>query len=412
VKLINSRSQPYAALFVVFLASVQCESRTLDPIVITPPPQSGAQPNACRVKDMSRLREIGPALVDWAHTGEQLLLTNIADANGNIQVHVLRPDGMDVRCLTCRAVPGGPPVGVHKGNAHWHPSGKYIFLQVERPEHGGNRLMSHPGAGQWNNIWATTPTGDKWWKLTDYDKNPAAGVLFPVPSPDGRKLAWAERYAGPSRPGVAMLGLAGGRVVRDLLGHWRLNVADIVMDDSGVRLRNVRQLRPGATSRSSEARDEDVTFYEMQVWSPDSRRVYFAADIRQPQPFLLDIWSMDVETGAATQLVSRGENWEEHLAVSPDGRKIAYMSSECCKWDPNKLTSLLAEMYLMDRDGSNRVQLTRFNEQGKDRSVIAGMSWAPDGRRLAFARILMGTTAAETKRELWMMTFEGACGRT
>jgi Tol biopolymer transport system component len=410
------------ALAGVTLVTLQCQSRA--PVSADPAPAATSgvpQPATCRVQDMKRLREIGPALVEWSHE-ENLLLTNAPDDSGFNQVYVVRPDGSTVRCLSCRQVAGGPPVAVHKGNAHWHPSGRYVFLQVEMPRHKGNRDLAHPGSGRWNDLWATTHDGTKWWKLTDYAANEQTGMLFPVPSPDGRYLAWAERFAGPRRPGIALMQLGRGRVVRDLLGHWRLNLAEIVIDGGNVRLRNIRPLRPGleggrARPRRSRADDERpsdaVTFYEMQTWSPDSKRVYFAADIGVRQPYLLDIWSMDVNGGSLRQVVGDDDDWEEHVAVSPDGRKIAYMSSNCCKWNNDDIRSLVAEMYLMDQDGGNRVQLTRFNEEPNTRSVIAGMSWGPDGRRLAFARILQsGKSLADLRRELWMLTFEGPCGRS
>ena len=367
-----------------------------------PPPWT--QPATCRVKDLRFVRPTGPAIVDWSRSGSNLLLVNERDGNNNIQLFTIRPDGTDARCLSCVQVPGGPPVGSHKGNAHWHPTGRYIFLQVEF-EHRGSRDLAHPGAGRWNDVWATTATGDRWWRLTNYGSNPEAGVLFPVPSPDGRRLAWAERYAGPRRPLQALMSALRAAPVKDLFGYWRLNLADVVIDGQGnVRLQNVRSLAPGGAR---------ATFYEMQTWSPRGDKLYFAADIDDPHPFLLDIWSLDLVTNELKPVVKSGENWEEHLTISPSGNKIAFMSSECCSWNPGDFRTLAAETYLMDTDGGNRVQLTHFNRDRPPSSpglVVAGMSWSPDGRQIAFGRILVTGTEATTKRELWMLTFEGPCG--
>ncbi len=362
-----------------------------------------AQPEACQVRDMRLVRQNGPGL-DWSTT-EDLILVAEPDEQKNIQVHIIRPDGSRVRCLTCKQVPGGPPVNVHKGVPHWHPSGKYIFLQVEAVKHPGKRELAQPGSGRNNDIWATTPDGDRWWQLTNKGGEREAGILFPVPSPDGRKLAWAERFAGPRRPLATLLKLRSGRGIADAWGRWRINVADIDYSSGGPRLTNIKSHVPG-----------DAQFFEMQVWSPNSEEILFASNMKQDTPFILNIHAMNVSTGRLRPVVTADEEWLEHIAYSPSGRKLAYMSSECCDYNPRDLKTLVADLYLMNADGSGKVRLTHFNapgypESSKSPSIVAKATWSPDGRRLALARILVaGFTGEDRPTELWMLNFAGPCG--
>lgn len=64
---------------------------------------------------------------------------------------------------------------------------------------------------------------------------------------------------------------------------------------------------------------------------------------------------------------SSGE--DAYPAVSPDGTKIAFVSTR----DGN------SEIYVMDADGSNPVNLTRHPSADLD------PAWSPDGTKLAFA---------------------------
>lgn len=363
------------------------------------------------------MRDTGHGL-DWS-SRRNLLAIASKDESGIMQVYTMRPDGGDVRCLTCTEVSGGPRLGVHKGVPHWHPSGDYIFLQVERENHGGNRQFAEPGNGRWNDIWATTPNGDRWWRLTDYSANPESGVLFPVPSRDGRRLAWAERFAGPRNPVAALLSLAALRPIKDVWGYWRMNVGDIVIDGFGnVNLTGIQSFTPGGSAQNAPANSNaGAAFYEMQEWSRDDSAIYFAADIERPHPHVLDVWRIDLRTQQLTALTSTSDHWEEHISFSSNGQHGALMSSECCTWNPGDVRTLVAELYLTDANGGNHLRLTNFNTpgapeftQGIKIAATKGV-WSPDGRQLAFNRQVVREEApTERKPELWMLTFAGACG--
>jgi len=359
-----------------------------------------SQPAECKVKDMKFLGWGGGGL-DWSPAGDIIIYTRY-DSNKVKQVFTIKPDGSEEKCLTCNQVSGGPPVRVHKGVPSWHPSGKYIILQVEMEQHPGPKWLSEPGSGWFNNIWLTTPDGTRWWQLTDYSSNKVSGVLFPKVSHDGKKLAWAEVYKGPDNPIRTLLGSPTGNP----WGRWRINIADLVIDANGPHLERIQTFTPG-----------NGHFYELQDWSSDDSKIMFAADIGRSSPYVMDVWIMDVATGELTPLTDSAADWEEHATFSPSGRRIVLMSSECCRWNPKDWKSLAAELYLMNADGSNKVQLTHFNTPGypeysEERSVATKATWSPDGTQLAFERILIGKgyDLSNRRTQVWLLTFQGACG--
>jgi Tol biopolymer transport system component len=364
---------------------------------------SAQQPAECSNWEMRRIGRVGPGH-DWSPAGDLIALA-LPHSSGFTQLYTMKPDGSDLRCLSCSQVAGGPSVGVHKGVVHWHSSGRYLFLQVEMEDHPGDSGLSYPGRGRYNDIWATTPDGSRWWRLTNYSSNRETGVLFPIPSPDGKKLAWAERYTGPRNPYQTLATLLRGRPTKEVWGIWRLNIADLLFDAAGnPRLANTRHIGVG-----------DSVFYETQGWSPRSDAIYFAADIARSNPYLLDIFRMDLNTRGVVAVTNDARNWEEHIGVSPGGRKVTIMSSKCCSvWNPDDLRTLRAELYLADSDGSNEIQLTRFNTPGtpdyaEGGSVVTRSVWSPDGRQVLFGRGII--SAFEDTGELWLLTFAGACGR-
>lgn len=388
---------------VALLSCTAMPEPTVGPSAVATAAVSPSDP--CAVASIRRIGPSGGGL-DWSRSGNNLILMSRYDENGISQVYTIAPDGSNETCLTCQQAPGGPPVGVHKGVAHWHPSGQYILLDVEAEQHSVQRALAEPGSGRANNIWAMTTDGSRWWQLTNNDANPEAGVLFPVPSHDGTRLAWAERYAGPQKPGQALARFLLHDPVADLWGQWRLNVADLRTGSDGVALANVQSYEPGGAS-----------FYEMQAWSPDDQQIYFASEIGQDNVYLLDIWQMDLASQSLRNVTNNPGNWEEHLSISPDGRKFLLDSSACCQWNPKQLKTLRMELTLMNADGSGQRQLTHFNtpgyaESSSQQSVVAKGVWSPDGRQAALQRIVADAKNEQGKRvtDLWILTFAGSCG--
>jgi len=171
------------------------------------------------------------------------------------------------------------------------------------------------------------------------------------------------------------------------------------------------------------------------VWSPDGEYLYFASDRGGSQ----NLWRVpiDEETGSVLgepQPVTTPSRWSGYIAVSRDGRKIAFTSfdvrSNISKliFDPQKKEFIGSptpvtqgsreiesvdvspdgdwlvfntgvpqmDIYIIKADGSNQRQLT--NDPEKDRSP----KFSPDGERIAFQSERSG------RWEAWSIRTDGS----
>ena len=81
-----------------------------------------------------------------------------------------------------------------------------------------------------------------------------------------------------------------------------------------------------------------------------------------------DVFSMKLDGTGLTKLTDDPGFYEESLAVSPDGQKIAFSRY-----------NRSSDIYVMDADGTNRENLT-----GTGRVDEFGADWSPDGQKIAF----------------------------
>lgn len=100
-------------------------------------------------------------------------------------------------------------------------------------------------------------------------------------------------------------------------------------------------------------------------WAPDRSFVVFESDAEQA---FSDVWRW--EPSGASRRLTTTENGAFEPAVSPDGRRVAFVSTR----DGNP------EIYVMAADGSAPRRLTDWRRD--DMTPL----WSPDGTRLAFLR--------------------------
>ena len=95
---------------------------------------------------------------------------------------------------------------------------------------------------------------------------------------------------------------------------------------------------------------------------------------------LMQVWRMDENGGNQKQMTrSEANNWFPH--VSPDGRKVLYLSFARGELDPGEhLPNMRVQLRLMNTDGTDdHLLLSFFGGQGS----VNVNSWAPDSRRAA-----------------------------
>ena len=139
-------------------------------------------------------------------------------------------------------------------------------------------------------------------------------------------------------------------------------------------------------------------------WSPDSSQIAYSS-IRDGS---FDIIVMDVDGSNQTNLTDNpSRDW--NCTWSPDGSRIAFTSNRKY-YNPEILNTnhngfhdsdwYYCEIYVMNADGSNLIQLTDLGDQNKD------IAWSPDGSRIAFSSKRGGGSVANY--EIYVMDADGS----
>lgn len=276
--------------------------------------------------------------------------------NDKKQVHLLDPDSGLVECLTCESL------GNNDG-PEWSPDGKIIFISDRDHEYS----FGSAGGGMGQELYIMDADGGNQTRLTF---SPPHATNYHVHfSNKGDKILWT---ATPN-------------------WTWDVMIADLVVDDTGAHLENSVQM------------SNDTVWYETHDFFKDDASILVTASrdgIMNGEIYLMEIENKEV------QRLTDFSGWDEHAHFSPDGTKIALMSSRhqraaierfIIKDLPPFLDFLLVfpgtlmgfmnqpvgystELYLMNPDGTEIQRLTFDNE------VVADNSWSPDGRQIAYSQ--------------------------
>jgi Tol biopolymer transport system component len=324
-------------------------------------------------------------------------LVNKEDEKGTTQVYVADTGSTALVCLTCVQAPSGPRPERFKMHPHWHPSGRWIFLTVERDVYTPTPLLGLSRKyvegqlqnGLWTNMWAMSPDGRQWHRLTDFGSggpgtpNGFIGTPF---TPDGRRAVWSQ--------------IVDGNVFRYRpFGRWELILADFEEVNGAPRLVNRRNITP-----------EGMHWNEPGNFAPDNVSLVLTGST-EPDAQGMDQYVMNIESRQLTNLTNSPTVWDEHGVFSPDGRKILFMSAYPYRDDPkaSRILSIRTEFMLMNADGSALTQLTHYRERGYpeygDAGTAAAPSWSHDGRSATLSRLYF------PDYEYWEIEFQGPCGR-
>lgn len=269
----------------------------------------------------------GGGRVSWSNA-TKLIVFDTLQSNGYATTKTMTLKGNN-------AMPIAPNFSKHTGNPDWHPSGKWIVFQAQDPNLSTGAAidkLASPGIGINNNLWITDAKGAKHWQMTKVmDKK---GVLHPHFSQDGKKLVWTEL--------VEPIG-------KGSVGKWAIKICDFSEKNGVPVLTNVKQYAP-----------DNLDLYEIGDVSNNASKILFAGVPKGKGYFDMEIYLFDVAANKLSKLTNDSE-WDEFPHFVENGKSIIWATSSGtnCQKDAAKLTM---EFWMMDANGKNRKQLTRYND--------------------------------------------------
>ena len=306
----------------------------------------------------------GGARPAWAQQDDWIAFDK-RGPDGYNDLYIAKPDNAFDRCLTCDLPQFRK---LHAGNAAWHPSGRFLVFQSERPyKYKGEpyAFLAVPGRNLGSAIWVVSIEGKNVWQLSGQQEN-ALPVHSPRFSFEGDRLAWSERVA------------SGGT-----WGDWVMRIGNFSSQRGVARVRDVRKVEPG----------EHRAFYEVASFTPDDRALLFAANLLEGQPIDgLDLYTAALEGDDVRQLTKDVARWDRFPALSPNGAVAVWSSSQGLRFPERPLARddrvaiVEMDLWIGAVDGAWTRRLTGFNDPLSNEyigQVMVGPSaWSPSGERV------------------------------
>ena len=114
------------------------------------------------------------------------------------------------------------------------------------------------------------------------------------------------------------------------------------------------------------------------AWSPDGKKITFASfrDLHKPKGIIFaEIYVMNADGTNPINLTQSPERADFSSSWSPDGKQIAFTSAG--KF--NEGGPFQSDIWVMDADGANPINLTNHD------AIDETPDWSPDGRQIAFS---------------------------
>ncbi len=329
----------------------------------------------------------------WSPDGRQIAFDRRDPRSGHFGLWIMNPDGSGQRPLLGSPVPGFP--SRHAGNPSWHPSGRYLAINVQKQSYPGagkplGDAAAEPGIGFNNDLWIVAADGSGAWLVWENPTparalEPQTGLYNARFSNDGRRIAWTHIYS-------SAVGEWGGFVIR---------VADFHADPTPrIDAASMVELNPVPT----------CNFKEVHEWSPDDSRLVLSGNWRCQHEYDQDVGLLQLSSGQLSDLTpTPADVWTEAAHYHPAGQKIFFMSSEGYPLQYSSKTWwewLRTDYWMANPDGTGKRRLTFFNEPGMPGYTgeivnVAQFSWRRDGA--AFAGVL---DRGGSRLEVWVFEFQ------
>ena len=289
-------------------------------------------------------------------------------SNSATNIWVTNPDGSGTRPLTALTA-----LGASSASPAWSPGGAKIAFESFRALDGSN--ASIPAV----NIWVMNADGSGLTPLTSLTAQ-SVNSLHSAWSPDGTRIAFDSTRA-----------LDGSNAIGTVVNIW-------VMNADGSNAKPYTTLTASMASSVSPA------------WSPSGSKIAYlsarALNGTNSSIGVRNIWIMNPDGSNSQPLTTLTASTCSDLAWSPDGRRIAFVSTRAL--DGSDTANTAANLWLMNADGSGATPLTRFTTLYN--LTVDTPVWSPDGSRIAYAssRALDGSDTGGSVLNIWVTNADGS----
>ena len=235
-------------------------------------------------------------------------------------------------------------------------------------------------AGTIQNIWVMNTDGSS---QTIFAKLTSARSFEPAWSHDGSKIVFASTRA-----------LDGTDVAGAAVNVWQVNA-----DGSG--LTALTKLTSNVT-------------VDLPSFSPDDSKIIFTSDraldgTDARTSIAPNIWVMNADGTGVKPLTKLTQSLLVDDIFSPDGSKIAYLSSRALDGSDTANTAGVQNLWVMNADGSGSTPVTKLTGAGAQTTSFA---WSPDGTQFITLanRALDGGDGpdADNTENLWVLAADGS----
>jgi dipeptidyl aminopeptidase/acylaminoacyl peptidase len=244
-------------------------------------------------------------------------------------------------------------------DARMSPNGRYAILSVQRIERKTEKKYS--------NLWLVPTNGGKPQQFTYGDQVDT----MPRWSPDGQTIAFLSNRKDEKQPQIYLIPLNGGeaRPLTDLKGsvgkmEWSPNGRSLLL--------SFRKKDKEALEREADEQKKKLGVVARHIHTRTFFKMDGAGYLPQER---WHIWTIEADSGKATQLTDSHIYDEGHPTWSADGQFIAFVSNRQPQPD---LTPNADELFIMPASGGEPQRVTA--PEGPKHAP----AFSPDGRYLAY----------------------------